>query len=500
MDGGPAIPRESEVAIEAARSVAAQKAELPLYVDRIKVHPKDVSGIFRRIKWAVLAFCLTIYYVAPFLRWDRGPTAPDQAILIDLPGRKAYFFFLEIWPQEVYFLTGLLILAAIGLFLVTSLFGRLWCGYACPQTVWTDLFMWVERKIEGDRNARIKLDAAPYTPGKIVKRAAKHAAWIGIALATGGAWVLYFADAPTTVREIFTGEASFTQYMFVGLFATTTYVLAGWAREQVCTYMCPWPRFQSAMLDDESYVVTYEKWRGEPRGKLAKTAPGVDAWAGRGDCVDCNSCVATCPTGIDIRDGQQLECIGCGLCIDACDAVMDKVGRPRGLIRFDTLANQACRAEGKPAHHKFIRARTLIYAGVLAAVSSVMLVALMLRTTVELNVLRDRAPLFVTLSDGQIRNAYTIHILNKTHAPRDYALSVSGLAGASLAVAGADAAPAPVVRLAAKPDSVATYRLFVTVPAAATGGRASSPVRFDLKPDSGPGAARYESVFLAPAR
>ncbi|MFM7344295.1 MAG: cytochrome c oxidase accessory protein CcoG [Tagaea sp.] len=499
MGGGAAKTPEREVAIEDARSVAAQKKELPLYVSRIKVHPKDVSGTFRRLKWAVLAFCLTVYYLAPFLRWDRGATAPDQAILIDLPGRKAYFFMLEIWPQEVYFLTGLLILAAIGLFLVTSLFGRLWCGYACPQTVWTDLFMWVERKIEGDRNARIKLDAAPYTLGKIAKRAAKHIAWLAIALATGGAWILYFADAPTTLREFFTGEASYTQYLFVGIFTATTYVLAGWAREQVCTYMCPWPRFQSAMLDDESYVVTYEKWRGEPRGKLAKTAPGADPWLGRGDCVDCNSCVATCPTGIDIRDGQQLECIGCGLCIDACDAVMDKVGRPRGLIRFDTLANQTCRAEGKPVHYKFIRARTLIYAGVLVAVSLVMLVALMLRTTVELNVLRDRAPLFVTLSDGQIRNAYTIHVLNKTHAPRDFALSVSGLAGATLGVAGSEAAHAATVTLAAKPDSVATYRLFVTVPSGTVAARASSPVRFDLKPASGPGSARYDSVFLAPA-
>jgi cytochrome c oxidase accessory protein FixG len=500
MDGGPTDLRERDVAIEDARSVAARKKELPLYVDRIKVHPKDVSGVFRRLKWTVLALCLGVYYLAPFLRWDRGPAAPDQAILIDLPGRKAYFFMIEIWPQEVYFLTGLLILAAIGLFLVTSLFGRLWCGYACPQTVWTDLFMWVERKIEGDRNARIKLDAAPYTAGKIAKRAAKHSAWIAIALATGGAWALYFDDAPTLIRAFFVGEASYSQYLFVGIFTATTYVLAGWAREQVCTYMCPWPRFQSAMLDDESYVVTYEAWRGEPRGKLVKAAAGADPWLGRGDCVDCNSCVATCPTGIDIRDGQQLECIGCGLCIDACDAVMDKVGRPRGLVRFDTLTNQNCRAEGKPPHHRFVRPRTMIYAGVLAAVSVVMLVALMLRTTVELNVLRDRAPLFVTLSDGQIRNAYTIHVLNKTHEPRDFEFAVSGLAGAALSVAGAQAAPAARVPLAAKPDSVATYRVFVTVPAETVAGRASSPVRFELVPASGPGSARYESVFLSSGR
>ncbi len=499
-DADAAADKARHVAVEDAVSTKVQKAASPLYVSRIKVHPKDVKGLYRRIKWAVLALCLAVYYLAPFLRWDRGPTAPDQAILIDLPGRKAYFFMIEIWPQEVYFLTGLLILAAITLFLVTSLFGRLWCGYACPQTVWTDLFMWVERKIEGDRNARIKLDASPYTGEKIVKRTLKHTAWVAIALATGGAWILYFDDAPTVIRDVFTGNATLTQYFFIGLFTATTYTLAGWAREQVCTYMCPWPRFQSAMLDDQSYVVTYEEWRGEKRGKLAKAAPGVDPWAGRGDCVDCNSCVAVCPTGIDIRDGQQLECIGCGLCIDACDAVMDKVGRPRGLIRFDTLANQACRAKGEPATHKFIRPRTLIYAGVLALVGSVMLVALLSRATVELNVLRDRAPLFVTLSDGNIRNAYTIHVLNKTHEPREFALAVSGLQGAVLGVAGSDAAAAPVVTLAAKPDSVATYRVFVTVPAQSVRGNASSPVRFDLKPREGRGHADYDSVFLAPGR
>jgi cytochrome c oxidase accessory protein FixG len=499
-DADAADKKAASVPVEDAVSTKVQKAESPLYVSRIKVHPKDVKGLYRRLKWAVLVLCLAVYYLAPFLRWDRGTAAPDQAILIDLPGRKAYFFMIEIWPQEVYFLTGILIFAAIALFLVTSLFGRLWCGYACPQTVWTDLFMWVERKIEGDRNARIKLDAVPYTAEKIVKRAAKHTAWIAIAMATGGAWVLYFDDAPTVLRDVFTGDATVTQYFFIGLFTATTYLLAGWAREQVCTYMCPWPRFQSAMLDDQSYVVTYEDWRGEKRGKLAKTAPGVDPWAGRGDCVDCNSCVAVCPTGIDIRDGQQLECIGCGLCIDACDAVMDKVGRPRGLIRFDTLANQACRAKGEPATHKIIRPRTLIYAGVLAVVGTVMLVALLMRTTVELNVLRDRAPLFVTLSDGMIRNAYTIHVLNKTHDPRDYTLAVSGLAGAVLGVAGSDAAPAPIANLSAKPDSVATYRVFVTVPSQTVQGRASSPVRFDLKPLEGRGRADYESVFLAPGR
>lgn len=501
MDGGSTIEgRQSpSIHVDDAVSTKLQKAAQPLYAARIKVHPKAVSGLYRTIKWTVLCLCLLVYYGAPWLRWGRGPAAPDQAILIDMPGRKAYFFMIEIWPQEVYFLTGLLVLAAIILFLVTSLFGRLWCGYACPQTVWTDLFMLVERWIEGDRNARIKLDAAPTSPSKIAKRAAKHASWILIAMATGGAWVLYFADAPTLISEIFTGKASFTQYFFIGLFTATTYLLAGHAREQVCTYMCPWPRFQSAMLDDQSYVVTYEGWRGEPRGKLAKKPDGSDPWAGRGDCVDCNSCVATCPTGIDIRDGQQLECIGCGLCVDACNVVMDKVGRPRDLIRFDTLSNQQARARGETPTHHFIRPRTILYAVVLAVVGSVMLAALLLRTTLELNILRDRNPLFVTLVDGRIRNAYTVHILNKTHDQQKYVLRISGVPEAVISTIEVET-PSDAIELSAKPDAVASERVFVTAPLSVLKNAASTKIRFRLDSADGRGSTSYESVFLAPGR
>ncbi len=501
MDGGSTSETRvpPSVAVDEAVSTKIQKAAQPLYTSRIKVHPKSVSGLYRTIKWIVLGFCLAVYYLAPWLRWDRGPNAPDQAILIDMPGRKAYFFMIEIWPQEVYFLTGLLVIAAIVLFLVTSLFGRLWCGYACPQTVWTDLFMLVERWIEGDRNARIKLDAAPNSVSKIAKRTAKHASWLAIAMATGGAWVLYFGDAPTLVGEIFTGRASMTEYFFIGLFTATTYTLAGLAREQVCTYMCPWPRFQSAMLDDQSYVVTYESWRGEPRGKLAKKAEGVDPWVGRGDCVDCNSCVATCPTGIDIRDGQQLECIGCGLCVDACDAVMAKVSRPLGLIRFDTLANQQARACGGPATHKFVRPRTILYAAVLAVVGSIMLAALLMRTTVELSVLRDRNPLYSTLVDGRIRNAYTIHVLNKTHEERSYTLRVVGVPGAVLTAIGDDT-PGDSLRIVAKPDSVSNNRIFITAPPAGPRGEASTRIEFKLEAVGGRDRAEYRSVFIAPGR
>jgi len=295
-----------------------------LYATRVKVYPRAVTGRWRRIKWAVLCTLLGIYYLVPWLRWDRGPNAPNQAILLDLDGRRGWIFDIVIWPQEVYFVTGFMVLAAIGLFLATSLFGRVWCGFACPQTVWTDLFMLVERLIEGDRNERMRIDRAPLTLAKTLRKTAKHAAWLAIAAATGGAWVFYYVDAPSTLRRIFQGEASLEIYFFIGLLTLTTYTLAGWAREQVCTYMCPWPRFQAAMLDEQSVIVSYQKWRGEPRGKHK----AGQSWAGRGDCVDCRLCVNVCPTGIDIRDAQQMECIGCGLCIDACNETWTRsVGR-----------------------------------------------------------------------------------------------------------------------------------------------------------------------------
>ena len=273
---------ETAVADSTARSNAASAPQAEpaggrppkqeLFADRIKVYPRAIQGFWRQVKWWVVAVLLGLYYVAPWIRWDRGPGAPDQALLLDMSGRRAYFFGLEIWPQEIYYLTGLLILGAIGLFLVTAWAGRVWCGFTCPQTVWTDLFMWVERKIEGDRNARIRLDKAPFSFDKARKKVLKHGAWLLIALATGGAWIMYFYDAPTLVREFATGELSSAVYGFIFLFTATTYVLAGWAREQVCIYMCPWPRFQGAMFDEDSLIVTYEEWRGEPRGGARKAA------------------------------------------------------------------------------------------------------------------------------------------------------------------------------------------------------------------------------------
>ena len=482
---------DAELKDDTAASLRQRKAEVPLYLKRIKVYPRAIGGQWRRIKWAALLVLLGIYYLVPWLRWNRGPGAPDQAILIDLDGRRGWFFDVVIWPQEVYFVTGFLILGAIGLFLASSLFGRVWCGFACPQTVWTDLFMLVERLIEGDRNQRMRLDRSPMSVNKALRKASKHAAWIAIAAATGGAWVFYFVDAPSTLAKIFVGTASLEVYFFIGLLTATTYTLAGWAREQVCTYMCPWPRFQAAMLDEQSVIVTYQKWRGEPRGKHK----AGDGWAGRGDCVDCSLCVAVCPTGIDIRDGQQIECIGCGLCIDACNQTMRKVDRPPDLIRWDTLANQQAKDKGAGATWRPLRPRTLLYGLMLAVAATAMVAAFLLRSDAELTVQRDRSPNFVRLSDGSIRNAYTVKVLNKQRSEQTYVLALDGLPEARLSSVGAD----PTSGLVVHPDAVGTFRIFVTVPASAAPAGSRS-IDFAVRDAAGQVRASHGAVFIGPER
>ena len=434
--------------------------EGPLYASRVKIQPQKVSGTFRHLKWAALSILLAIYYGLPWLRWDRGPDMPDQAILADVAGRRLFFFEIEIWPQEIYYLTGLLIIGAIGLFLVTALAGRVWCGFACPQTIWTDLFMWVESLVEGDRNKRLRLDAAPFSLRKLWLRTVKHSIWMLIALVTGGAWILYFVDAPTLFMEFVTGDAGSTVYGFTALFTATTYLLAGLAREQVCTYMCPWPRFQGAMFDEDSLIVTYEDWRGEPRGK----AKGKEANK-LGDCVDCNLCVNVCPTGVDIRKGQQMQCIGCALCIDACNSIMGKLGRDGNLIAYDSIANMNARAESRPASKRLIRPRTLIYSGILAFVIAAMVYGLATRANVEINMQRDRSPLFVTLSDGSIRNGYTLKILNMERRDRVFHLRTGHIPDASITVIGIEKEGASSVFLSVKADAVGTFRVFVRAPA-----------------------------------
>jgi cytochrome c oxidase accessory protein FixG len=460
-----------------------------LYKPRVPIHPKLVHGRWRAIKWALLVATLAIYYVTPWLRWERPNGLPDQAVLVDFTGGRFYFFGLQLWPQEVYFITGLLVIAALSLFLVTALFGRLWCGYACPQTVWTDLFIHVERLFEGDRNARLRLDAAPWSFDKLWRKAGKHAVWLGVAFGTGGAWIFYFHDAPTLLPAFWTGQAPFTAYFFCGLLTATTYVFAGHMREQVCTYMCPWPRIQGAMLDDHSLQVTYRYDRGEPRGAHKK---GAD-WTGRGDCIDCHQCVVVCPMGIDIRDGAQLECINCGLCIDACDEIMAKVERPKGLIAYDTDAAVAARQAGRPARYRFLRGRTAYYAVALAVVSGLMVWGLATRQPLALHALRDRNPTFVRLHDGTIRNGYTLKIANHGFQPAPVDIRFTGVPEARVTRPGETAAE--TLRVTVAPNQVEAVRVFVS--ARPEGLTAQSlPGAFEIH--SGAAAARARTVFLSP--
>ena len=470
--------------------------EVPLYQPHRKIYPQSVKGTFRRIKWIVLVITLGIYYLTPFIRWDRGPGAPDQAVLIDLPNRRFYFFFLEIWPQEVYYLTGLLILAALALFLMNAVAGRVWCGYLCPQTVWTDLFLAIERWTEGDRRERMRNDSRPLTAQIVARKAVKHFLWLMTAWWTGGAWVLYFADAPTLVRELATLQAPLIAYVWIGILTFTTYSLAGFMREQVCLYMCPWPRIQAALTDEYAFNVTYRFDRGEPRMSAKKAAAARLKGEPAGDCVDCNQCVVVCPTGVDIRNGASLGCIQCGLCIDACDTVMAKIDRPPRLIAYDTDVNIRRRIEGKPTVARVIRARTILYAAIILAVGGIMLWSLAGRTLTAVNVLHDRNPEFVRLSDGGIRNAYTIRILNKNTQPRRFAVAVEGLPGASLEVVGATAeAGGQVVEVG--PDQSRELRAVVSL--ATSTSAASVPITFLITDVANGTTARSDDNFRGPA-
>ena len=483
-EGGPGAP------VSAAGRVRAKSAVGGLYKPRAPIYPKLVHGRWRAIKWALLVVMLGIYYVTPWLRWDRGPGLPNQAVLVDFFGGRFYLFGLQLWPQEVYFITGLLVLAALGLFLVSALFGRLWCGYACPQTVWTDLFIYVERAFEGDRNARMRLDAAPWSFDKAWRKLGKHAVWVGIGFATGGAWIFYFHDAPTLIRTFWVGQAPATAYIFCFLLTGTTYIFAGHMREQVCIYMCPWPRIQGAMLDQHSLQVTYRYDRGEPRGPHKK---GQD-WTGRGDCIDCQACVVACPMGIDIRNGPQLECINCGLCIDACDEIMVKVGRPTALIAYDTDAAVADRQAGRTAKYRLVRPRTVYYAAALALVGGVMLWGFSQRQLFDLHVLRDRNPTFVRLHDGAIRDGYTLKLTNKSFRPQTYQVSFSGVPNATVLSPGL--APDAPLAFTVDPNQVRSVRIFVTArPEDLTAP--SVPALFEAR--TGASVVRNKTVFLSGA-
>jgi cytochrome c oxidase accessory protein FixG len=462
-------------------SLSNDPDDAPLYESRKNICPSSVNGTFRQIKWVVLLITLSIYYFLPFVRWDRGSAAPSQAVIIDFTEKKFYFFFIELWPQEVYFFTGLLVLAAFTLFLMNAVAGRLWCGYLCPQTVWTDLFLMIERLCEGDRRERLKAMECPWTVKRTLRAAAKHFLWLMVAWWTGGAWVLYFDDAPTLVYKLATFQADFVAYMWIGILTLTTYTLAGHAREQVCIYMCPWPRIQAALTDEQALLVSYRYDRGEPRGSLKDNAKLKASGERAGDCIDCDQCVHVCPTGVDIRKGFQLDCIQCGLCIDACDTVMRKINKPTGLIGYDTDENIKRREQGlaeEPIH--LVRPRTILYAALIAAVGGVMLYALLTRELLGVNVQHDRNPVSVTLADGSVRNAYTMHILNKRGEPRLVVVEVEGLPQRQLEIVGQDQLKGGIVYLDVEANATRDARLLITVPKGQVPAK-STPITIRLR-------------------
>jgi cytochrome c oxidase accessory protein FixG len=474
-------------------------AAASLYAKRQPVYPKAVDGHYRRLKWLIMAVTLAFYYVTPWLRWDRGSYAPHQAVLVDLGHRRFYFGPVEIWPHEFYYVAGLLIMAGIGLFLLTSAVGRAWCGYACPQTVWTDLFQHIERFIDGDRNAQMRLAKAPWGIGKISRRAAKYGIFLAVSLATGGAWIFYFADAPALARQFLAGEASYAAYSTVAILTATTFTFGGFMREQVCQYMCPWPRIQTAMMDEKSLTVTYKDWRGEPRGKGRRTATLADVVPHLGDCIDCNQCVAVCPTGIDIRNGPQIGCITCALCIDACDAVMAKVGKPGGLIDYATLEDcrrEAAGGEPRPLVKTILRPRTIAYFSLWSAVGLAMLFALGDRVRLSISAQHQRNPAWVQLSDGHVRNNYTVKLRNMEARPREMVVSVTGLPGALMWTEGGSRTSAGTsLRTTVPPDALAKLPIFLAAPG---GGEEHRDFVFTVRSADGAESDSTEAVFERP--
>jgi len=403
-----------------------------LYQQRIPIYPRSVKGRFRNFKWAVLGLAYGVYFLLPWLRWKRN-VGPDQAVLFDIAGRKFYLFDLVVHAQDLFWLTGVLLIAALLLFFVTGIAGRVFCGYFCFQTLWTDLYMFIERLVQGDRVVRIRLDKSPWNANKLLRKAATHALWLAVAFWTGLTFTLYWDNAPQLLVQWFTGSAPFAAYATTLFLTATTYVMAGLAREQVCTYMCPYARFQSAMFDADTRIVAYDVSRGEGaqgRHKITRELKSREQrrHQGVGDCIDCGFCVQVCPTGIDIRNGLQVQCISCALCIDACDTIMDSLGWERGLIRY--TSEKESEGEKSPIW----KPRTIAYGLALLIAIASLVWSVSSQAPLEVTVLQVRQPLFVRLSDGRVQNSYELHLENKTDEPIDLALMTHGLAGAELDV------------------------------------------------------------------
>ena len=457
-----------------------------LYVSEAKIQPRSVHGWFAAWRWGLVWFTQILYYGLPWLEWNGR-----QALLFDLGARRFYIFGMVLHPQDVIYLAVLLIISAFALFLFTAVAGRLWCGFACPQTVYTEIFMWVERRFEGDRQARLKLDAAPWSWPKLAKKGGKQIVWLAIGLWTGFTFVAYFTPARALAAEVTSFGLGPWEVFWVLFYGFATYGNAGYMREQVCKYMCPYARFQSAMFDRDTLIISYDEKRGEPRGSRPR---GVDpATVGKGDCIDCTLCVQVCPTGIDIRKGLQYECIGCAACIDACDGVMDKMQSPRGLIRYATQNSMAEGATAVSLWRRIARPRVLIYSAVLLAIGVSFVASLALRAPFKADVVRDRGALARMVGEGRVENVYRVQLMNTTEQAQRFHIAVDGLTGATV--------PA-WTDVDVGPTEARWVPVAVQVPAqsAQVLGSGAHPLffRISLTGPSGSAELREKSTFLIP--
>ncbi|WP_232788380.1 cytochrome c oxidase accessory protein CcoG [Macromonas nakdongensis] len=461
---------------------ADEDIEISLYASRQKIYPRSVSGLFSRWRWALVWLTQIVFYGLPWLQWNGR-----QAVLFDLEARRFYIFNLVLYPQDFIYLTGLLVISALALFLFTAVAGRLWCGYACPQTVYTEIYLWIEKQVEGDRSARMRLDQGPLSLHKFGKKWLKHFLWVAFGLWTGFTFVGYFTSIQALGAAVVAWDLGPWQTFWVFFYGFATYGNAGFMREQVCKYMCPYARFQSAMFDKDTMIVTYDEQRGEPRGARSKKADPKAL--GLGSCVDCTLCVQVCPTGIDIRKGLQYECIGCGACIDVCDDVMDKVGYPRGLIKYSTQNGIANGWTTAQMVRRGFRPRVLVYSGILLAITVAVGASLFLRTPLKVDVIRDRGALARLVDQGRIENVYRLQVMNATESAQTFRVSASGLPGIAVA------SEASVAVLPTEVRSLAV-RLQIPPGAAEPG---SHPIHFEVQAE---GDARLQvsekSVFLVP--
>lgn len=461
---------------------SSETAVIHMYQARQEIYPREIQGRYASLRWFFVWLTQLVFYGFPWLEWNGR-----QAVLFDLAARKFYIFGIVLWPQDFIYLAALLIVCAYSLFLFTAIFGRVWCGFACPQTVYTEIFMWFERKIEGDRSTRMRLDRQPMSIMKFARKATKHVVWISFALWTGYTFVGYFTPIQVLSQEILTLSLGPWEWFWVLFYGFATYGNAGWMREQVCKYMCPYARFQSAMFDKDSLIITYDQERGEPRGARSKSDTAANTTLGA--CIDCSMCVQVCPTGIDIRNGLQYECIGCGACVDACNKVMDKIGAPRGLVRFWTDHAMKYRWTSAQILRHTFRPRVLIYSTILLVIVVVFFGTLLTRTPLKMDVIRDRGSLGREVEDGMIENVYRLQIMNTDEAPHRYKLTVEGIP--SIHIQGSDEIALSSTESRAVPVSVRTNE--------GQGEKGSNKIYFTLTTIDDPAIeVKEKAVFFVP--